>query len=156
MRSMEDPSTADEPGAAARRFGAFLTRAAKQAGYDVTSGAGGRVALAEASGMSPSAIGRTVDGKTLPRPTQLAPLAKAVGLDVRTLLVEAGVIPAELWSDDQKPPVRSITLTPEDAADHWGITDPMVRRMLLSSVQEAIRLQQEVNNDQRGTAAGGN
>ncbi|MFF1834139.1 helix-turn-helix domain-containing protein [Streptomyces sp. NPDC058231] len=128
---------------AAQAFGLFLAEAANRAGYDVTSGTGGRKRLATASGMSASAISRTLDGKTLPRPSQMEALAKAVHVDVQTMLVRGNVISGESWTEPKEPPVRSASLTPEDAADSWGITDPMIRKMLISNIRQAISLQLE-------------
>lgn len=139
------------------RFGALVTELAIDAGYDLTSGAGGRAALARDTGMSPSAIGRTLDGKTLPMPQQLEALARAVHTDVRTLLVTAGVISSQSWPKDANTHVLSANshqqpLSPEAAADMWGITEPGIRSMLISSVQQAIRLQNEA--DGRRTEGG--
>lgn len=133
--------------AAAQAFARFLTEAAAKAGYDVTSGAGGRKRLAADSGMSASAISRTLDGKTLPRPSQMEGLAKAVNVDIQTMLVRGNVISGESWNDPNEPHVRSASLTPEDAADSWGITDPMIRKMLISNIQQAIRLQREAETE---------
>ncbi|MCX4550531.1 MULTISPECIES: helix-turn-helix transcriptional regulator [unclassified Streptomyces] len=127
------------------QFAAFLTRAAVNAGFDTTRGTGGRRALAEASGMSPSAISRTLDGKTLPRPSQLEGLARAVRVDVRELMIESGVISPEAWTDRPEIAVRSETLSPEDAADVWGIHDPMVRAYLISNIRQAQNLQAEAD-----------
>lgn len=140
---------------AARRFARFLMEAATQAGYDVTSGAGGRKRLAEASGMSPSAISRTLDGKTLPRPAQMEALAKVVHVDVQTMLVRGGVISGESWNERKEPHVRSADLTPEDAADIWGITNPVIRKMLVSAIDQAIRLQRESETEGDAAASRG-
>lgn len=144
----------DTPSEAAQRFGAYLAEVATRAGFDVTSGAGGRKKLAEATGMSPSAISRTLDGKTLPRPSQLEGLAKAVGVDVQTMLVQANVISGESWTERREPQVRSASLNPEDAADIWGITNPMVRKFLLASIDQAIRLQREETEGSEAASRG--
>lgn len=151
MRSMDTP-----PGTAATRFGALVTRLATRASYDVTPGAGGRAALARAVGMSPAAVGRMLDGKTLPMPNQFEAIAKVLGTDVRDLLVEAEVISRSAWPNDGGSHVRSATErsqppSPEAALDAWGLTDPMIRRMLHSQINEAIRLQQEADRDTAST-----
>lgn len=143
----------------ARRFGALIAELASKAGYDLTSGQGGRTALARDTGMSASAVGRMIVGKTLPMPHQFESLARAVHADVRTLLVTAGVISGESWPVSSDPHVLSPEaqpLSPEHAADEWGITDPAIRSMLVSTVRNAIRLQNELNGrrGERGEVSG--
>lgn len=133
------------------RFGALIAELAERAGYDPTSGTGGRAALARDIGsMSASAVGRMLDGKTLPMPHQLEAIARVVHTDVRTLLVTAGVISAKAWPTDSKADVLSSSapsqpLSPEAAADMWGIDEPGIRDMLIGAVRQAIRLQNEAN-----------
>lgn len=148
MRSTESPTPA-------QRFGRLVSEAAERAGYDLTPGGGGRVALARAIGMSPSAIGRMLDGKTLPRPSQFENIASALGLDVRALLIQAEIISAGSWTNTAGGGVRSV-VTPEEAADSWGITNPLVRKMLLANIRQAMRLQAEddAENESGGAAAG--
>jgi len=152
---MED--TTDTTETAAARFGTLVARLATEAGYDLTSGSGGRKVLAEAAGMSPSAVSRMVSGETLPRPDQFEGIARAVKTDVRTLLVEARVISANSWPSPTNADVGSPNhpiqpLTPEVAADAWGIDDPMIRGMLISGIEQAIRLQHERNHGASGGA----
>lgn len=141
MRSMDTTPTPAE------RFGALVQELAPRAGYDLTPNAGGRAALARDTGMSTSAVGRMIAGKTLPMPAQFEAIARALNADVRSLLVAAEVISATAWPKTTDPDVLSVTrsspLSPEEAADAWGITDPMVRRFLLSTIREAMRLQRE-------------
>lgn len=147
MRSTEQSPTP------AQRFGRLVAEAAERAGYDLNPGGGGRVALARAIGMSPSAVGRMLDGKTLPRPSQFENIASALGLDVRALLVQAEIISSGSWTNSTAEGVRSV-ITPEEAADSWGITNPLVRKMLLSGIRQAIRLQHEsdAESETGGTA----
>lgn len=150
MRSTENTPTP------AQRFGALVAEAAAKAGYDIAPGSGGRVALARATGMSQSAIGRMLDGKTLPRPSQFEAIARAVGLDVRTLLVEAEVISSGAWTDPATKGVRSAFISPEEAADAWGITDPTLRKVLEADVSRLTRLQAEIDTTgERGATARG-
>ncbi|MFD4315077.1 helix-turn-helix domain-containing protein [Streptomyces sp. NPDC058548] len=139
----------------AGRFGALVTRLAEAAGYDTKPRAGGRQQLARDTGMSTSAVGRMLDGQTLPMPSVYESIAKAVQVDVRTLLVEGGVISSDSWPEDGFPDVRSVTdqsqaLSPEAAVDAWGITNPSIRQMLLGNIEQAIRLQRE---SELGTAS---
>ncbi|WTW95469.1 XRE family transcriptional regulator [Streptomycetaceae bacterium NBC_01309] len=142
----------------AQRLGALVTELATKAGYDVTSGSGGRAALVRAIGsMSQSAVSRMLEGKTLPMPNQLEAIARAVHGDVRDLLVASGVISGHSWPKNANGGVLSSNsqptrLTPEEAADLWGITDVGVRGMLVESVNTAIRLQNEADSRARGDA----
>ncbi|MEU2487133.1 helix-turn-helix transcriptional regulator [Streptomyces sp. NPDC012617] len=160
MRSTDSPHSADKDAPPAVRFGALITELATQAGYDLTPGSGGRTHLARDTGMSPSAVGRMLDGKTLPMPQQLEGLARAVGEPIRTLLVSAGVISANSWPNETDSQVlsansRSQTLSPEAAADMWGVTEPGIRSMLISSVQQAINLQREADQRRLGQGEAG-
>jgi hypothetical protein len=161
MRSTEYTQNSPD-GAVTKRFGALITQLAERAGYDPTSGTGGRAALARDIGsMSPSAVGRMLDGKTLPMPHQLEAIARVIHADVRELLVSAGVISANAWPKGANTDVLSTTSapsqppSPEAAADMWGITEPGIRDMLIGNVRQAIRLQNELNsrNADRGGAA---
>ncbi|GAA0667527.1 hypothetical protein GCM10010193_18980 [Kitasatospora atroaurantiaca] len=137
----------------AERFGAVVHEAAQRAGYDLRPGSGGRVALARDTGMSASAVGRMLRGETLPRPSQFERIARAVHLDLHELLVRGGVISAES-ANDLSERVRSQPITPEEAADAWGITNPMVRKILLADIAQAISLQREAEPEQQeGSAA---
>ncbi|MFC8884418.1 helix-turn-helix domain-containing protein [Streptomyces cinereoruber] len=142
----------------AERFGALVRRLAEEAGYDLTPRAGGRKQLAIDTGMSTSAIGRMLDGQTLPTPSVYESIAKVLGVDVRTLLVEGGVISSDSWPEGAYWAVRSVTeqpqLSPEAAVAAWGITDPRIRQMLLNNIEQAIRLQHETDTG-LGTASSG-
>lgn len=134
----------------AQRFGDLVADKATQAGYDLTLGSGGRARLARDIGMSQSAVGRMLDGKTLPMPHLLENIARTVRADVRDLLVTSGVISSQSWPKDTTPNVLSATsqieqLSPEGVADSWGITDPGIRDMLIGSAHNAIRLQAEAD-----------
>jgi transcriptional regulator with XRE-family HTH domain len=117
----------------------------------MTPGSGGRTELARDCGMSPSAMGRTLEGKTLPRPSQFELIARAVHRDVREALVEGGIISAESWTDSQVVAVRSQPTTPEQVLDSWGINDPTLRAMLLANIKQAM----ELSNQERGATANG-
>ncbi|WP_405759545.1 helix-turn-helix domain-containing protein [Streptomyces sp. NBC_01420] len=146
----------------AERFGALIRQLAGEAGYDMTPGAGGQLALSRATGMSTSAVGRMINGITLPRPDQFEKIARALGTDVRNLLVAAEVISSEAWPEGSIPDVRSSTsqaslsgLTPEAAADAWRITSPVIRSMLLNNIEQAIRLQREQDHGEHKAATSG-
>lgn len=135
------------------RFGVLVAELAVTAGYDLTPGGTGRAALARDTGMSLSAVGRMLTGKTLPLPSQYESIASAVRTDVRRLLVEGNVISPDCWPehDNGALPSQPHPLTPESAVESWGIKEPLIRSMLLSQIETAIRLQQH----QDGLASAG-
>lgn len=143
---------APEPTTPAQRFGAVVHAAADRAGYDLRPGAGGRAALAKDTGMSASAVGRMLRGDTLPRPSQFERIARAVHLDLHELLVGGGVISSDS-ANDLSIRVRSQPITPENAADAWGISNPMIRRILLANIRQAISMQRD--SEQEEEQAGG-
>jgi len=144
----------------AARFGRLVSDLAIQAGYDLRPGAGGRAALVNAiPAMSQSAVSRMLDGKTLPMPHQYEAIASALNVDVRNLLLSAGVISAHSWPEASNLDVPSVTtrsqpLSPEEAADAWGITDPSIRSMLINTIEQAISLQHRADQSERGDAGG--
>lgn len=153
---MDTENPAGDRAAYAKRFGALVSQLAVEAGYDLTPGTGGRLALARATGMSESAVGRMLSGLTLPMPTQFEKIAKVLQTDVRNLLVAAGVISREAWPEGVIPDVRSASsqspLSPEAYADSWGITDPMLRQTMISNIETAIRLQRAQDTEQSATS----
>jgi transcriptional regulator with XRE-family HTH domain len=160
---MDTPTpTGSEPaadgGSAAERFGALVRQLASEAGYDMTPRGGGQVALANATGMSRSAVGRMLNGITLPMPNQFEKIAKVLHTDVRNLLLAAGVISREAWPEGVIPDVRSASsqspLSPEAYADSWGITDPMLRQTMISNIETAIRLQRAQDTEHASATSG--
>lgn len=88
-----------------------------------------------------------VTGKTLPKPSQFEHIARAVGTTVNNLMQAAEIISSQDSPESSIPDVLSVTsqspLTPQAAADAWGITDPTIRTMLITNIEQAIRLQRE-------------
>lgn len=128
-----------------KRFGAYLTKLATDAGYDLNPRRGGRAALAAEVGMSPSAIGRALKGETLPRPAQMEPLARALGAHLPDMLREAGLVTGGTSHEWPKTEVRSAP-TPEQIADQLGITHPVPREALILDIQHAIRAQERIDD----------
>ena len=158
MRSMEESphESRGERQALARRVGEYLTDAATAAGYDVRPRAGGRAQLATSIGVSLTTISRTLEGKTLPLPSQLTAWASVLGLDQREMLVNSGMLPPEHGPQPPARRVASVTLTPEEAMDAWGITDLRIRTMLSGNIVQAIELQKDLDaDDSRGATARG-
>ncbi|MFD5571954.1 XRE family transcriptional regulator [Streptomyces cadmiisoli] len=152
MRSKETEIT-PEHGSPAERFGAYMWEAAIAAGYDLSDKGGGRARLAEDVGISPSAIGRMLNGRTLPLPRHFANLARAVARPVRDLYELAEMETGEDSTDDRIRPVGSVPPTPEEVADAWAITDPGLRRLFISNSEQVRRLQEEMNHRESGGGA---
>ncbi|MGP3684094.1 helix-turn-helix domain-containing protein [Streptomyces sp. IBSNAI002] len=137
-----------------RRFGRLIADAARATGrYDLDSH-GGKAALARAAGLSESSMGRVLRGDAMPDPRFFEPLAAAVDLDVRDLLVEAGIVsPESLSTQVQNQPSRvgSDSITLDEAANALGLSDPVAREMLRAAVER----QRRVRDADRGADDGG-
>lgn len=137
-----------------QRFGRIVATAVQRTGkYE---GRGGQILLAQETGMSASAVGRMLRGETLPDPRHFEAIARAVGLDVRDLLVEAEIVSPESLSTPSQTRAtgvgsRSITL--EEAANALGITDPVAREMLAATVERLKRIQDTQESNGGGAAA---
>ncbi|MEU8589287.1 transcriptional regulator [Streptomyces sp. NPDC048664] len=159
MRSMDDSLHEIRGGrqVQARRIGAYLTAVATAAGYDVRRRQGGRAQLAAVTGLSLTTVSRTLDGKTSPLPSQLATWAAVLDLDPRVMLMESGLIPEQRGSGPAcraEPAPVAASLSPDEAMNAWGITDPIIRRTLNGSIVHAIRIQEEIDEaDGRGDPA---
>ncbi|MDX3360590.1 MULTISPECIES: helix-turn-helix domain-containing protein [Streptomyces] len=150
MRSKDSP---ERTGPAA--LGALITELAARVRpepYDLRPGGTGRKRLAEDVGMSIWAVGRMLRGETLPRVENVYALARVLGADEEQLLDTAGYRQGANRTKRPKEPVLSIAnpLTPEAIADGLGITHPFVRKMLISSITEAMRLQREADQHHGG------
>ncbi|MFF2189299.1 helix-turn-helix domain-containing protein [Streptomyces sp. NPDC058155] len=142
----------------AQRFAALVVPAAERAGY-IGHGAGAR--LARDTGMSETSVSRMLAGTSIPKPEFLQPLAEAIGLDVRELLVAGLGLDPKIFrplSETEQSQVGSRSITPSEAADRLGITDPIGREMLTATIERLRRLQDESapgqnDSDNGGTAA---
>lgn len=98
------------------RFSRYVADAARAAGYDIDAPrGGGRKALAEAAGLSASAVGRTLAGQTMPELSSFRPLARALEVSTEDLLRVAGVL------DGVVPAPPRQALTAVEAARRLGI-----------------------------------
>jgi len=149
---MRSKGTPERTGAAA--LGALITELAIRAGYDLKDGGLGKTQLAADTGMSVSAVRRMLRGETLPKVESVYTLARVLHADERLLLDTAGY---RTRADESAEPVLSIAepLTPEGIADALGITNPFVRRMLISNIEEAMRLQREADQASNDGGTGG-
>lgn len=148
----------EERKAVARRFGALVTELAKARDFDVSPNAGGRSKLAKELDMHVSMVSRALDGEVLPQPWQFKTWARVLGVPVRNLMVEAGVISSDDWPEGDVPDVPSVTtspqnLTPEAVMDAWRIRNPIIRRGLQASMENALAMQAE--EDERSGVDGG-
>jgi transcriptional regulator with XRE-family HTH domain len=121
-------------------FAQWLTDQLTARGYNVTGlRSGGRSRFAADSGLSPSTVGRLLRGDGANDLNTLTTLANALNIPLPEILVRANVI-----SDDELTRLANrhgatpTPLTPEQAADELGITDPQARRVYLATV-EALR-----------------
>ena len=114
------------------------------------------MALAQAVGVAPSSVARWLDGKSVPSPELFEPIADAVGVAVGVMLVESGIISAESLPQLGRSDVRS-GLTPAQAADELGITDPVQRaqfmRDLATRNRRHLRAAAEPDGDEGGAMA---
>ncbi|MFI5525038.1 helix-turn-helix domain-containing protein [Streptomyces platensis] len=147
--------TADTP-TRAQRFAAVVAPAAQRAGY---TGRGANAQLARDAGIPESTVSRMMLGKTIPDVKSFEPLAKAIGLSVRDLLVEAEIVSAESLNETAQSPVRSQPVSLEDAADELGIDrDPIARQMFYGVVERLRRdgqQSQAPNNGEDNGRSGG-
>ena len=150
MRSKESPDWPD-----AEPFGTLVTRLAIAAGYDLTPGGTGRRRLADDAGMSISAVGRMLRGETLPRAENIVALARVLRADERQLLDAAGIpLSGRAKCDETSVVSFPQSPAPEAIVDYLGITLPPVRKMLTSSIDQALRLQREADDIDNGDDGG--
>jgi transcriptional regulator with XRE-family HTH domain len=140
----------------ARQFAAIVVPAAERAGY---TGHGAKAQFARDTGMVESGVTRMWQGKSLPEARFYPAIAEAVHLDLRTLLVEGGVLTPESLqslSETDRSQVGS-SLTPEEAADRLGIRDEVGRQLLYATIERLKRLEDDapdrVTTDDGGAAA---
>lgn len=131
------------------KYAAWLAGAMRAAGLDIDrQRGGGRKALAEAIGASPTSVGRWLEGKAVPNPEFFEPIADAVGVPVVTMLVESGIISAESVPTERTSGVRFQPTTPAEAADELGITDPVARARFMRELAERNRRHLRVADDE--------
>jgi transcriptional regulator with XRE-family HTH domain len=139
-----------------QRFAEYVSAAARRAGYDIDSPrGGGKTELARDSGISASSISRVLSGTRALDPKYFEGLARALRVPLQELLTRSGTISSEslrTWPDSA---VRSRPITPREAADELGITDPIDREMFLAMVDRLRRQQQEAKRARDNEADGG-
>jgi transcriptional regulator with XRE-family HTH domain len=129
----------------ARQFADTVGPAARDAGY---TGHGSNARLARDTGMTESSVSRMLKGQAIPDPKFFEPLAAAIRIPVRNLLVEAGIISEQTLTETTRSQVAS-PITPEVAAEALGINDPVGREMFYATVERLRRQEQEHAPDRR-------
>ncbi|MEV8477839.1 helix-turn-helix transcriptional regulator [Streptomyces sp. NPDC051173] len=132
--------TADATPTRAEKFAALVAPAARRAGY---TGRGATARLARDSGLPESTISRMLLGQRIPDPKSFEPLAKTLGMPVADLLVGAEIVSASTLHQIATTPVRSQPISPEEAADELGITNPVNREIFYGTIERLKRLEQE-------------
>lgn len=129
----------------AQRFAEYIRPAVVAAGYDIDSPrGGGKKALAQATGMSPSSVGRMLAGQTLPDPVHLERLATALRVSLIDLLIRSGIVSVEASgtvtpaAPTPAAPTPEPPLTPEAAARALGIRSPDRIRMFTAMASTLI------------------
>jgi transcriptional regulator with XRE-family HTH domain len=151
------PTTETGPASQASRaqtFAEYIRPAVVAAGYDIDSPrGGGKKALAEATGMSASSVGRMLAGQTLPEPVHLERLAEVLGVSLMELLVRSGVVSEKAGQRVRTPvsaPDAPLTpppqLTPEAAARALGIRSPD-RVQMFKAMAKTLADQEEADED---------
>ena len=140
----------------AQKFAAIVVPAAERAGY-TEYGAGSR--LARDAGMSISSVSRMLKGESVPDMRFWAPLSDVLDFDLLDLLAEMGIPHEALRALSETNPsqVRSHSISPSEAADRLGITDPIGREMLAATIERLQRLEEQHDDaaDQSGEGNGG-
>lgn len=139
----------------AQRLAAVVVPAAERAGY---TGHGRNARLARDTGMSESSVSRMLKGQAVPELRFLVPLALAIGMKPRDLLLKAGLISPESLQalSGSEPSQVGSKLTVEDAAAQLGITDDVGKMMFQAVVDKLARRQDDADHaddDLGGTAA---
>lgn len=100
-------------------FAEWLRHRALAAGYDIDGARGAQAALAKATGISPTQIGRTFSGQTKPDVQSQLRLARALGVQFSEMLIRSSF--AEASDFPATPPPHKVDVY--DAAQQWGISD---------------------------------
>lgn len=137
------------------QFASYVMAAALRTGYDVRPGkrTGDKKRLAEAAGMDPGTLSRLLSAERMPDPRSFAGLAKALRLPLTTLLVEAGIIPAESLTHEHLQSVGSRPITPDEVAESWGIRDESGRQLVRAMYENLAKNRRKAEGtDQEGGA----
>ncbi|MEU5624220.1 hypothetical protein [Streptomyces tendae] len=137
----------------AQRFRDVVVPAAQRAGY---TGHGAKARFSRDTGMTDSSVTRLWQGKSLPEARFYPKIAEAAGLDLGDLLVDSGLLTQEAvqsLSETGRSQVGS-RLTPDQAADEFGIRDGVGREIFYATIERLKRLEDQDAPD-RGADPGG-
>ncbi|UUN29448.1 helix-turn-helix transcriptional regulator [Streptomyces sp. FIT100] len=129
-------------------FAAWLKRQLEQRGYDLRPRGGGQTKFATDSGIGAGTVSRMLRGQSATETRVLQTLAQSLQLPLSEVLVAAGVLNRVELENVRHPAPRTNPLTPEQAADELGITDPQSRRLFIS-MTETLRQQRAENGEGR-------
>ncbi|MCY0959639.1 helix-turn-helix domain-containing protein [Streptomyces sp. H27-H5] len=117
----------------AQQFADWLHQQLTAKGYDLSGArSGGKSRFAEDSGISPSTVGRLLEGKRVTDMDVLARLAENLGVTLGTVLLRAGIVSTDDLVAIQEPETGPDAMTPEQAATALNITDPHKRAVFVS------------------------
>lgn len=120
-------------------FGRWLTQRLEALGYDLSGPrSGGRTAFADDSGLSPSTVTRFLRGEMPTDIRILRTLAEGIRVPYTEVLVRAGVLTPDELAAVQRPATTD-RITPEQAADELGITDPAERKVFVNMTHTLSR-----------------
>ncbi|MEU1020220.1 helix-turn-helix transcriptional regulator [Streptomyces sp. NPDC005898] len=120
----------------AQQFADWLHEQLTARGYDLSGArSGGKSRFAEDSGISPSTVGRLLDGKRVTDMDVLARLADQLGITLGTVLLRAGIVDRDDLIAIQEPETGPNAMTPEQAATALNITEPTKRAVFVSMAE---------------------
>ncbi|WP_432194753.1 helix-turn-helix domain-containing protein [Streptomyces sp. bgisy027] len=110
-------------------------------GFDLSGPrSGGRSRFAERSGISPSTVGRLLDGKRVTDMDVFTRLAEAISVPLGEVLVRAGILTEDQLAGVRSPETGPRRITPQQAAEELGIEDEQ-KRALFVAITETLQRQ---------------
>lgn len=100
-------------------FAEWLRHRALAAGYDIDGARGAQAALAKATGISTTQIGRTFAGQTKPDIQSQLRLARVLGVQLSEMLIRSEFAEADDFPASPAPPQIDVF----EAAQQWGVSD---------------------------------
>lgn len=119
-------------------FAVWLRDQLTAAGYNLSPRGGGQRNFAQDSGITTSTVSRMLSGEGSTDTRTLERVAATLRKPLAEVMVRAGVLTTQdLQEVAHRDPTRP-PMTPDDAADELGITDPHARRVFIATI-EALR-----------------
>lgn len=118
-------------------------------GYDLSARGGGRTRFAAEAGLGRATVSRILSGHGAADIRVLTQISEALSEPLGPILVRAGLLTPNDLAAVQAPPRNSHRLTPDQAADALGITDP-VRREVFTAQVRALQRPPTHNAEQPG------